>query len=268
MGSADKILALLAARHAKDVFVSECKDGPTWNGPHLRLDAWAMNRSWANPLIRGYEIKVARPDFLGDQKWHEYLGLCNEFYFVAPAGLIDPKELGPEVGLLSVSRTGSRLYTKKKAAYREVAIPEALYQYILMSRAHIVPPHTPDFESKADYWRSWLALKREDQQLGWNVSARLRQRYTEDVEAVRSDQRALDARLALYEKVAGMCKDLGICPRVWNVESEARRKLEALKAAVPTELRVAVGVAADAMGRLRQLLDGSGACNPGEPGSE
>lgn len=65
------IVALLAARHVNDVFIPECKDGPTQSGSHLRMDAWAMNKSWAHPCAIGYEVKVTRADFIGDNKWPE-----------------------------------------------------------------------------------------------------------------------------------------------------------------------------------------------------
>src|SRR5262245_37558363 len=86
---------MLSQRHLGDVFVPECKTGSTGEGL-LKLDAWAMKKSWADPLTWGYEIKVSRSDFTGDQKWHNYLRYCSEFYFVAPLGLIDVDELPPE----------------------------------------------------------------------------------------------------------------------------------------------------------------------------
>ena len=107
------IAQLLAAKHADDVFVTECKDGPSTSG-HIKLDAWAMRRSWAHPSFIGYEIKVSRSDFVGDTKWPQYLGVCNEFYFVCPAGIIRSEELSPEAGLLQIVSTGTRLLTKKR----------------------------------------------------------------------------------------------------------------------------------------------------------
>ena len=92
--TANKIQSLLAVKHSKDIFVPECKDGPTHTADHLRMDAWVMKRSWVRPLSIGYEIKISRQDFLNDQKWHSYLNYCNEFYFVCPAGLID-YDFGP-----------------------------------------------------------------------------------------------------------------------------------------------------------------------------
>jgi hypothetical protein len=78
LDSAD-VKRLLAKKHESDIFVEECKTGPAGS---RSLDGWAMEKSWANPRIIGYEVKVSRSDFLRDTKWHEYLDTCNEFYFV------------------------------------------------------------------------------------------------------------------------------------------------------------------------------------------
>jgi len=95
--NAKDIIKLLAQKHARDLFVSECKNGSTWfTEGGLRLDAWVMKRSWASPLTIGYEVKVSRQDFLSDSKWHGYLDYCNEFYFVCPPELIQPNELPPK----------------------------------------------------------------------------------------------------------------------------------------------------------------------------
>ncbi|MEO8467548.1 MAG: MmcB family DNA repair protein, partial [Gammaproteobacteria bacterium] len=134
---ASTLLALLRARHADDVFVDECKSGPTQLTEHERIDAWVMAKSWAHPMVTGYEIKVSRGDFLRDQKWQRYLPMCNALYFVCPAKLIAPNELPDDVGLMWASMTGSRLYTKKRAKPRDVTIPEDVWRYILMSRVRI-----------------------------------------------------------------------------------------------------------------------------------
>ena len=110
--NASEILRLLRSRHKDDVFVDEVKTGPTGNGL-LILDAWAMKKSWSRPSTIGYEIKVSRSDFTRDSKWHGYLDYCNEFYFVAPPGIIRPDELPPEAGLLTVASTKTKVFTKK-----------------------------------------------------------------------------------------------------------------------------------------------------------
>ena len=78
---ARQIVDLLDVRHGRDVFVPECKGGPTWGGGHRRLDAWAMRRSYTKPCVWGYEIKISRSDFFADEKWPGYLPFCNQFYF-------------------------------------------------------------------------------------------------------------------------------------------------------------------------------------------
>lgn len=49
MMDAGTIVALLRTKHAEDVFVDECKDGPTHYGHHLRMDAWAMKKKLGEP---------------------------------------------------------------------------------------------------------------------------------------------------------------------------------------------------------------------------
>jgi len=90
---ARELLDLLLVKHAQDVCVPECKNGPTWTAKHLRLDLWAMKKSWSNPYTYGYEIKASRSDFLQDEKWLNYLPYCNYFSFVCLPGLIEPEEL-------------------------------------------------------------------------------------------------------------------------------------------------------------------------------
>src|SRR4051812_34483562 len=78
--TSSEVVRLLAQRHAEDVFVPECKGGPSWTDEHKRMDAWAMKKSWSRPLVCAYEVKVSRSDFTADRKWHAYLPYCNEFY--------------------------------------------------------------------------------------------------------------------------------------------------------------------------------------------
>jgi len=40
-----------------------------------------MPRPLLNPACTGYDIKISRSDFLGDEKWTGYLPLCNLLYF-------------------------------------------------------------------------------------------------------------------------------------------------------------------------------------------
>ncbi len=195
--SARTILDLLREKHAEDVFVPECKGGPTWGGEHSRLDAWVMKKSWAHPLVIGYEIKVSRSDFINDQKWHNYLPYCNEFYFVAPQGIINASELPPEAGLLTVASTGTRLFKKKVSIWRDVVVPEELYRYLLMNRTQIINQHetvAASREQKLAYWRKWLEEEKEGKGLGYLVSERVAA-HVRKVE--RDNERLQDENMAL-----------------------------------------------------------------------
>lgn len=170
------IIDLLRARHEQDVFVTECKDGPTHSANHFRMDAWAMTKSWSNPRTIGYEVKVSRSDFLNDTKYQKYLGLCNELYFVSSPGIIKVEELPQEVGLIEVTSTGTRLITKRKAAYRKVDIPESLYRYLLMSRCKISRSEmgVNDDIHGLSFWKQWLVDKDEKSRVGAIVSKQMR----------------------------------------------------------------------------------------------
>jgi hypothetical protein len=167
----------LARRHANDVFVPECKDGPTHGANHFRVDAWAMARSWAHPCMVGYEIKVSRSDFLGDVKWRAYLPLCNQFYFACPPKLIDPSELDDDVGLVYCYAGPSRVRTVKKAKHRVIERGDTLVtmlEYVLMCRAKIA---RYEWEIKgrrdASEWREFVATNAEYKDLGRSVAIKI-----------------------------------------------------------------------------------------------
>ncbi len=221
--TATQIQRMLADRHKDDVYVSECKDGATWDREHVRLDGWAMEKSWRHPRMIGYEIKVSRSDFLQDKKWPEYLPLCNELYFVCPAKLIQPEELPEHVGLIWA---GGRLVTKRKAAHRQVTDPSKLFKYVLMCRSRIGPEVSSgdSRDEKLAVWRRWLAEKRESRELGYQVKREIR----EMIRAVKNENDSLkreNERLALVK--AELKKlELSEHTRSWELQSqlELRRR--------------------------------------------
>lgn len=215
--TADEVVRALAAKHAKDVFVPECNLGSAW-GSCRRIDAWAMPKSWSPLTMIGYEVKVARGDFLRDEKWTAYLPVCHALYFACPPGLIQPNELPEAVGLMWAH--GSRLITKRKAVRREPdpAKLVALMSYVLMSRSQIVADmHAANGGlGNREWWRRWLEEKREDQALGYRCSKAVRERLRE---AERAKRAAEEDRARLEYVEAALIK-LGFDPRagVWNVE--------------------------------------------------
>ena len=225
--TAAEILELLRVRHSKDVFVDECKDGPTHYTQHVRMDAWVMPRSWANPATTAYEIKVSRSDFLSDHKWPAYLPLCHQFYFVCPAKLIAVEECPADAGLLWVTTTATRLYTKKKAPYRNVEIPEELWRYVLMCRAkigHELQPADPQA-----VWNAWLDQKREAHDLGYRVRGRI----AEIVEAANKRAERAESAVGRYESVREAMREVGLDPDArmssWEVRSRVREAVDGIK---------------------------------------
>lgn len=219
--NASEISQMLRDRHKDDLWVSECKDGGTWNRSHVRLDGWAMEKSWTRPRMIGYEIKVSRSDFLQDNKWPEYLPLCNELYFVCPAKLIQPEELPTHVGLIWA---GGRLVTKRKAAYRQITPPVELMKYILMCRSTIGREVQPgdSREHKLDKWRRWLAEKKTSNDLGYDIRRKVR----EIVDAVKAENRGLKEENQRLQGVKEQLKLYGLSPNShgWQVSNMAERK--------------------------------------------
>ncbi len=213
--------------------MSECKSGPTYPG-YLRLDGWAMKKSWASPMVSGYEIKVSRGDFLADTKYLEYAEYCNALYLVAPKGIIEPEELPEGVGYYQVASTGTRLYCKRKAVPRTDPIPEEIYRYILMARARIVSPYEQfNKESKSAFFSSWLEARKVDRELGARVSKTLSARIDQEIDLVRRENARLKHENEKFEELRMICKDLGVDPgHVWV--DEFRRKLgQRLKGSKP-----------------------------------
>jgi len=207
---AKQILELLKVKHQQDVFVTECKDGAS---PSLRIDAWAMDKSWAHPNTHGYEVKVKRADFLRDEKMTGYLSMCNLMYLVCPWGLIDPKEIPDQFGLLYVTKKGNRLYTKVKAPHRKVKLKESLFRYILMSRARIGESTFSRMEiqvKNAEYWKEWLAKKEEYKVLGVEVRRKIKELATGEIFKIKQKNEFLEREINKLKDIKVILKDMGI----------------------------------------------------------
>jgi len=177
------IEAMLRQKHAEDIFVAQCKTGPTQTGVQI-FDGWALKPSWANQSAIGYEIKISRGDYLRDDKWRGYLPYCNEFYFVVPSGLLEKDEIPEGVGLITAC--GSRLLTKKKATYHD-ADPVALmylYKYVLMYHSGLIKHNglqNMTREERIAEWDKRLENKERIDQLGYHVGKKLRKVIEEEV---------------------------------------------------------------------------------------
>jgi len=256
---AREILALIYARHTKDVFVPECKDGATQFGPHFRLDAWAMKRSWVRPLTTGYEIKISRSDFVRDAKLFTYLDLCNQLYLVCSPGVCDPSEVPEQCGLMIPSSTGSRLFIKRKAPYREIEEPAMLYKYVLMARATVTGGrYYIDHGDRSRFWRKWLETKEYNQDLGHCVSKALRQVMDKKILEMELKQASLDSEINRLKRVEEILVTLGLDQASsWMLERDLKRRIAerrtGIAAALGRDLDAARSSAAHLVSSIEQL---------------
>lgn len=186
--TAKQVLALLEARHSKDIFVSEVTLGAQYRA--RRMDAWAFKPSWTERgVITGYEIKVTRSDFLADDKFQEYLGACHAFYFVTAPDVMQRDEVPPDAGLIVASKNCKRLHTVKRAPHRTNEIPEKVWRRVLM-KLRYSEFGMPDHKPTADDWRKWLQDKTTNAEIGRTVSQYI---ASEVIEAFGKERERLDA---------------------------------------------------------------------------
>lgn len=164
----------------RSYFITECKTCSTYfPDPQglLIFDGLAITKSYTQPNIVGYEIKVSRNDFLQDAKWHLYLQYCNEFFFVVPKGLIRKEELPENTGLIYYDPDTGGLRTVKKSLYRQIEEPVGLYKYIIFSK--LDEDRIPFYEDRAEYARDYLEDKKDKKYVGYSLGSKL----AKDVEA-------------------------------------------------------------------------------------
>jgi hypothetical protein len=234
----------MLSRHKDDLLVGECKDGPTWDASHLRLDYWVLRRSWRNPAMIGYEVKSGRADWLKDDKWRGYLPLCNELWFVAEKkDAIKEYELPPEVGLLRLA--GSRLVTVRRAVWREIPFPESLATYVLMCRTRIVNDVRTPERNRKDEWKAWLEDRNESRLVGRAASKKIRRVLDERVGSVERENARLRSENERLSALKAALDERGIR---WNGWGKPEQVVDEL--AAPTWARQQVSYAYKALGRL------------------
>lgn len=221
--TAIEVARALARRHTGDIFVSECKDGPTQTRAHRRLDAWAMTKTWSPITTFGYEIKVTRADFLNDGKIAEYLPLCHYLYVVTPKGLIDKTELPEHVGLIEVIG-GGRTVIRHKASYRvhDISPMMMLLFYVLMCRAQITRETKDSPEWRSEALRLWLASKDDKRQLSYAVNGKIAAMFADQEQRFATQQRELEQLQRVKQRIV----ELGFNPdeplNYWNVETRLK----------------------------------------------
>lgn len=226
----------LANLHCKDFFITECKNGSTYFPPSqglLKFDGLAITKSYTQPCITGYEIKVSRGDFLQDDKWHLYLQYCNKFYFVVPAGLIKKEELPDDVGLIYYYPESGTLRSKKKALYRDIEEPVGIYKYIIYSR--LDQDRLPFYESKADYAADYIADKAYKKIIGKTFGTKITKELQEANERLEKLKR-VEESTKLLEQIRNVMYEHGIAKRTYKQEDVVKELDEALRSKCPKEV--------------------------------
>lgn len=251
--TASTITSLLSAKHSDDLFIPECKTGSTYIGSHSRMDGLAIKKSYAKPLITAYEIKVSRSDFINDEKWTSYLDYCNSFYFVCPVGLISVSEVPEEAGLIYVSKTGTKLFNKKKAPYRKVDIPESLWRYILYSRTKIIREYDNDKEDRSKRIEDYLKQKDYYKSISYMMSTKIRQKINE----VEKENKDLKIENKVLQEFKETLNTIGISLQdlkyrgTWNLEN----KIKEILSVVPQDLMKTLDKSILALTQTRDNLE-------------
>lgn len=115
--SVDEIIAKIREYYHRDtrewICIKELRIGTGYTGGANRaIDLWAINtyKSKAHKAI-AYEIKRSRSDFLrdvkkADKKHRGAKAYSDEFFYVAPEGMIKAEELPPWAGLIEIKPNG------------------------------------------------------------------------------------------------------------------------------------------------------------------
>ena len=224
----DMILRQLQKRHIgkanlDDVFLTEVKNGKSWGpkGQLLILDALAIKKSWASPCFTGYEVKVARGDFMRDQKWPGYLQYCHQFYFACPQGLIHLDELPKEVGLIYYNPEKDCISTKRKALHRPIEISSEMLMYIVMSKLN--SDRHPFFSTRREMFEAIRQDKKDRKELGQYVA----QKTSELIDELKTNKRQFETMKDDSEKLKEIIKVLrahGI-NTYWNIPESLDKAL-------------------------------------------
>ena len=252
------ILRQLQKRHLEkklpDAFFTEVKNGPTWTSNNLlKLDAVAIKKSWSNPCITGYEVKVSRGDFVRDEKWHGYLRYCHQFYFVCPAGLIKPEELPPEVGLVYYNPEKDCLSTKRKALHRMIEMSLDMFYYLVISRTD--PDRHPFFSDQKEYLEAWVQNKNEGRSLGSLVGSKMAKQNEDlrnQIKTLESDIKSKEEKLKQLDVIENILQKHGVSFYRWDV---AEKLEEALSNKMPPGFANSIQLISQEASRLLKKLN-------------
>lgn len=246
---------MLASKHALDVYVPECKDGPSQTRAHRRLDAWVMLKTWSPITTIGYEIKVDRGDWRRDNKLHDYMPLCHLLYVVAPKGVVPVEELPSGVGLIVPVGTSGRLQTLRKAARREIELPAELMVYVLMCRTRVTREHSDDSPNdrnwRTEHLRAWVEAKESREKLSYLVSQKIRHAFERQQCELEEERRRNNDLEDVRKRITELGFDVTRRVSTWQVKD----KLNAFNRIVDTHTLREMRSVGDKMKTLADTLE-------------
>ncbi len=121
------------------------------------LDAWAINyHPSKHNVVRCYEIKISKSDFKSEirkpTKRRSGVRYSNEFYFVAPKGVLKIEDIPVECGLMEVEASGM-IEVTIKAPFRDTCPPT--WRFLASVCRRIDEPRSAD----------WFSIKAEDDKI-------------------------------------------------------------------------------------------------------
>ena len=212
------VIKAIARRHGGDMFFTQVKDGPTQIvSNHAKIDALAIKKSWTKFCITGYEVKVARPDFLKDDKWQHYLPMCNQLYFAVAPGICEISEIPDVCGMVQLTPKGG-LRTVKKAPWRDIEPPVDMFIHLMFKYIGAYweeDAKLPRFErllqnQRAERFSDYIDGKTKLINLGHDVSRRMREDIWKLDEELSRLKRRLQHQSECNEEVRAICKVLGV----------------------------------------------------------
>lgn len=175
---------LLRVKHRDEMYLEQVVLGMSGS---RRIDALGMKLSWTRGGLIGYEIKVARNDFLSDAKWRDYLEYLNQFYFVTTPGVCQRDEIPEAAGWIETTTNAKRLLTKKKAPYMIRDVHTDVWRRIVMT---LCGWNAPKKLTLAD-WERWLVDRDHKSEVGRRVGSYI---YKMQRQVLAEERRKLDER--------------------------------------------------------------------------
>lgn len=196
------------------VLLREVPDATSWSKTRT-ADAIAFG-CWRSVgiAIHGYEIKVARADWLREiqqpEKSEAFVQRCNYWWVAAPEGVVKPEEMPANWGLREVRRQGDSFSVKVRKAATHNPEPklDVAFACALARCAFRRAPAIADHEKALKRAKEEGIKEGEELQVRRNGESWLKRDFDELKESVEK-----------FEKESGVKIDVGYS---WNVEECAK----------------------------------------------